>query len=111
MLLAFLFGRGAFHATGAFADPIRASFYMKRGGQVLEMRRADVVDVLGVESAQLISAIERCAAFIVGALETFPGRIEDQGFIEIQITHVIDRQLVVEADAVRGIEFHGRFDP
>jgi hypothetical protein len=35
------------------------------------------------------------------------GRIERHRLIEIEIANVIDRQLVVEAEAVGEIEFHG----
>jgi hypothetical protein len=35
------------------------------------------------------------------------GRVECHPLIEIEIANVIDRQLVVEAEAVGEIEFHG----
>ena len=79
---------------------------MLRRGQVLEVRRALVVDVLGVEGTQRIGAIERRTAGVVGAQEAVLVGIEGGSFIEIQISHVVDRQLVVETQAVGRVEFH-----
>ena len=82
---------------------------MSRAGRVLEVRGANVVHVLGVERRQHIRRIEGQAASVVGTLEVFLGGIELHGFVEIQIAHVIDRQLVVEAEAVGEVEFHDCF--
>ena len=79
---------------------------MLGAGRVLEVRGADVIHVFGVEGRQHIRRIERQTAGVVGALEVFFGGIEGHGFVEIQIAHVIDRQLVVEAEAVGEVEFH-----
>ena len=79
---------------------------MPSAGRVLEVRRANVIHVLGVERRQHICRIERRPACVVGALEMFLRGIELHGFVEIQIAHVIDRQLVVEAEAVGEVEFH-----
>ncbi|MNG20681.1 hypothetical protein D3C84_1049560 [compost metagenome] len=73
---------------------------------ILEMWRADVIDVLGVERRQPILFIKRRPTGIVGALKALLGRIECHRLVEIQIPNVIDRQLGVEAEAVGGIEFH-----
>ena len=75
--------------------------------RVLEVRGADVIHVFGVERRQHVCRIERRPACVVGALEMFLGGIEIHGLVEIQIAHVIDRQLVVEAEAVGEVEFHG----
>ena len=80
---------------------------MPRAGRVLEVRGANVIHVFGVERGQHIRRIERCPACVIGALEVFLGGIELHGLVEIQIAHVIDRQLVVEAEAVGEVEFHG----
>ena len=80
---------------------------MLRRGQILEVRRANVIHVLGVERAQLVGSLERRTTGIVGALEVFLRRVKRHSFIEIEIANVIDRQLVVEAEAVGEIEFHG----
>ncbi|MNC32814.1 hypothetical protein D3C75_811840 [compost metagenome] len=82
---------------------------MPRTRQVLEVRRAHVIHILRVERTQLIGRIERQTAGIVGALEVFLGRIERHRLVEIQIPNVIDRQLVVEAEAVGEVEFHDGF--
>jgi hypothetical protein len=79
---------------------------MPRARQVLEVRCAHVIHVLGVEGSQFICGIEGQAAGIVGALEMFLGGIERHGFVEIEIAYVIDRQLGVEAEAVGEVEFH-----
>ncbi|MNQ84406.1 hypothetical protein D3C85_995320 [compost metagenome] len=71
------------------------------------MRRAHVIHILGVERAQLIHCVERQTTGIVGALEMLFRGIERHGLVEIQIANVIDRQLVVEAEAVGEVEFHG----
>ncbi|MNO99670.1 hypothetical protein D3C76_914440 [compost metagenome] len=75
--------------------------------QVLEVRRAHVIHVLGVERPQLVCRIGRQAAGIVGALEVFLGGVERHRLVEIEIAHVIDRQFFVEAEAVGEVEFHG----
>lgn len=80
---------------------------MPRTGRVLEVRGANVIDVFGVERRQHICCIEGQAAGVIGTLEVFLGGIELHRLVEIQIAHVIDRQLVVEAEAVGEIEFHG----
>ena len=80
---------------------------MPGAGRVLEVRGANVIHVFGVERRQHICRIEGRPACVIGALEVFLGRIERHGFVEIQIAHVIDRQLVVEAEAVGEVEFHG----
>ncbi|MNL41312.1 hypothetical protein D3C87_1637150 [compost metagenome] len=80
---------------------------MPGAGDVLEVRRAYVIHILGVERPQHIPRIERQAARIVGALEVLLGGIERHRLVEIQIAHVIDRQLGVEAEAVGEVEFHG----
>ena len=80
---------------------------MLRTGQILEVRRAHVIHVLGVERAQLVGSIERRTTGVVGALEMLLRRIERHRLIEIEIANVIDRQLVVEAEAVGEVEFHG----
>ena len=80
---------------------------MPRAGRVLEVRGANVIDVFGVERGQHIRRIERRPACVIGTLEVFLGGIEFHGFVKIQIAHVIDRQLVVEAEAVGEVEFHG----
>ena len=80
---------------------------MPGAGRVLEVRGAHVIHVLGVERGQHIRRIEGQAASIVGALEVFFGGVEIHGFVEIEIAHVIDRQLVVETEAVGEVEFHG----
>lgn len=79
---------------------------MLRRGQILKVRRAHVIHVLGVERAQLVGCIECGATGIVGAHEMLLCRIERHRLIEIEIANVIDRQLVVEAEAVGEIEFH-----
>ena len=82
---------------------------MPSAGRVLEVRGAHVVHVFGVERRQHIRCIEGQTASIVGALEVFFGGVEHHGFVEIQIAHVVDRQFVVEAEAVGEVEFHGGF--
>jgi len=84
---------------------------MPSAGRVLEVRGANVVHVFGVEGRQDIRRVERRTAGIVGALEMLLGRIERHGLVEIQIAHVIDRQLGVEAEAIGKIEFHSRLVP
>ena len=79
---------------------------MPGAGRVLEVRRAHVVHVFGVERCQHIRRIECQTAGIVGALEVLFGGIERHRLVEIQIAHVIDRQLGVEAEAVGEVEFH-----
>ncbi len=80
---------------------------MPGAGRVLEVRGANVIHVFGVERRQYIRRIEGQTTGVIGALEVFFGGIEIHGFVEIEIAHVIDRQLVVEAEAVGEIEFHG----
>ena len=82
---------------------------MAGAGGVLEVRGAHVVHVFGVERRQHIRRIERQTTGIVGALEVFHGGIEIHGLVEIQIAYIIDRQLVVEAEAVGEVEFHKCF--
>ncbi|MNE96179.1 hypothetical protein D3C80_1943510 [compost metagenome] len=82
---------------------------MPRTRQVLEVRRAHVIHILRVERAQLIGRIERQTTGIVGALEVFLGGVEIHRLVEIQIPNVVDRQLVVEAEAVGEVEFHVGF--
>ncbi|MNM98081.1 hypothetical protein D3C81_1106020 [compost metagenome] len=79
---------------------------MPRTRQVLEVRRTHVIHILGVERAQLIHCVERQTTGIVGTLEMLFRGIERHGLVEIQIANVIDRQLVVEAEAVGEVEFH-----
>lgn len=79
---------------------------MLRGRQILEVRRAHVIHILRVERTQLVGSLERSTTGIVGALEVFLRRVKRHRFIEIEIANVIDRQLVVEAEAVGEIEFH-----
>ena len=102
LTLVVIFTRRRFMAAG-----IAAAVDMPRAGFVLEVRRAQVVDVLGVESAQRIGAIDRRAAGVVGAQEAVLVGIERGGFVEIQVSYVIDRHLVVETQAVGRVEFHG----
>ena len=80
---------------------------MPGAGCVLEVRGANVIHVFGVERRQHVCRIECQTTGIVGALEVLLGGVEIHGFVEIQIAHVIDRQLVVEAEAVGEVEFHG----
>ncbi|MNG15137.1 hypothetical protein D3C84_989440 [compost metagenome] len=80
---------------------------MPRARQVLEMRRAHIVDVLGVERAQPVRHIERQATGVIGALEMFFRGIERHRLVEIQIAHVVDRQFLSEAEAIGEVEFHG----
>ncbi|MNI60193.1 hypothetical protein D3C73_1153890 [compost metagenome] len=80
---------------------------MPRTRQILEVRRAHVVDVFGVERAQTVRRIKRQATGIVGALEMFLCGIERHRLVEIQVAHVIDRQFFLEAEAIGEVEFHG----
>ncbi|MNF72807.1 hypothetical protein D3C84_547900 [compost metagenome] len=86
---------------------IRTTFNVPGAGHVLEVRRPDVVHVLGIERPQHIRLTQRRPTGIVGALEVLLGGIERHRLVEIQIAHVIDRQLGVEAEAVGEVEFHG----
>lgn len=81
---------------------------MPGAGGVLEVRRANVIHVLGVECRQHIRRRECCPAAVTGTLEVFLGGIELHRLVEIEIAYVIDRQLGVEAEAVGEVEFHGR---
>ncbi|MNI20411.1 hypothetical protein D3C73_738920 [compost metagenome] len=81
---------------------------MPRAWRVLEVRGAHVIHILGIERDQHIRRIERQTTGIVGALEIFFRGIERHRLVEIEIAHVIDRQLVVEAQAIGEIEFHVR---
>ena len=89
------------------AAGIAAAVDMPGAGLVLEVRGALIIDVFSVERAQRIARIERCAAFVVGAQEAVLVGIELGGFVEIQVSNVVDRQLVLETQAVGRVEFHG----
>jgi hypothetical protein len=58
-----------------FWTDIRAAFDMLGRRLILEMRRADVIDVLGIERRQPIPLIKRRPTGIVGALKALLGRI------------------------------------
>jgi len=90
-----------------FEADVRTIGYVPGAGGVFEVRGADVIYVFGVEGRQHIRCVEGCSAIVIGTLEVFFGGVELHGLVEIQIAHVIDRQLVVEAEAVGEVEFHG----
>ena len=80
---------------------------MPSAGRVLEVRRANVIHVLGVERRQHVRRLEGGSASVIGTLEMFLGGIELHQLVEIEIAYVIDRQFGVEAEAVGEVEFHG----
>ena len=85
---------------------IAAALDMLGAGFVLEVRRAHIVDVFCIECAQRIARIERPSARIVGAEEMVSVGVVYGSFVEIQVSHVVDRQLVIETQTVGRVEFH-----
>lgn len=104
MVLALVIG---FIGSALVRAGVAAPFDMPGAGLVLEMRRAHVVDVFCIERAQRTARIERPSARIVGAEETVLVGVVGSGFVEIQVSYVVDRQLVIETQAVGRVEFHG----